>query len=201
MKLFCYLAVLIVHLAFLPQIALATWQTWTVDARQSDVSFVAVKDDAVPVSGKIPGVSGSFKINKNSGAVTGVIEFALDAVTTGNAARDATIANVFFQVASKGKTATLYIDKASGKLANFGKVVTRYQVQGRLVLVGVTAPVQFEVIVAPLPSGGSLVYTTSPIAIRFADFGLGQAASLLKQVCNHQYLLELATVSAQLFIR
>lgn len=170
--------------------------TWQLEAAPSEIVFVAVKDDALPVAGKWTTPSGTLEFK--DGRASGAFQIDLSGLDSGNPGRDYNIVQTFFQVATKGQTATFTIDTVLGDLSQFGKKTGNYVVAGHLELAGVTAPVSLPVLALPVEKKRVQVVTTAPVALRFADFGLGEAAAALKKVCGHLDLLELATVSLNL---
>lgn len=168
---------------------------WTIVPDGSELSFVSVKNGDVPVSGRFPGVSGTVSDGET---IQGEMNIALDSLDTGNPGRDQNILEAFFRVATAGKVARFELLSAK-KVAD--GTPERWQVEGTLHLVGATHKLSFPVELVRLSRTERLLVTPASVPIRFADFGLTEAAADLRKRCNHQELLELATVQARLLLR
>jgi polyisoprenoid-binding protein YceI len=164
---------------------------WSLDAEQSSLRFITVKNSTVAETHHFDRMSGVIEANR------AMVTVALDSVNTGIQIRDERMQGMLFEVASFAKlSATVDLPEGYADLARGEQ--QRREITLQLNLHGVGKELSAEVLVSRAQDGALLVATLSPLVVKAQDFGLENGVDKLREVAGLQHISYAVPVSFNL---
>lgn len=150
----------------------------------SAIWFVGIKNNAVPVPGRLGGLSGAIDIEARSGWV----EVSIATLDTQDEERDRNIVTHLF-AAAEHPTARFEIESVSGNasLPRAGESV-EIEVSGTLLLRGIRSPLQAKARLTREGEARVRVQTREPLVLEKEQLDLVQPFAVLQAVCGHEAL-------------
>ena len=167
------------------------------DAGQSKIEFIAVKDEGIKVSGVFKTMDGTFTFGGKD-ALVGTVDVDIDSVSTGNPVRDTNLKNIFFET-NKNPSYKMAHFVLKGRRPRESILVDGQPVnlKGDLEMHGKKVKIELTVSVKETPTSVE-VKTLNPIVLDFTKWNfMGNVPSLMK-ACGHKNLEPKASLNLDL---